>query len=237
MNRWFPPAEGETPRFQPPFDGKGIAYQQRVMDAALARRSALGILPTGTGKSRCFQVPALEHHERTGDLTVVVSPLKALMEDQAAKAEEEGLPGVARLHSDLDVITRDEIPRTSARAGSPCSTSRRKASAPNRHAQCSGAGASACGSSTRRIAFQLGATAFAATIAARQNGSPNAAPAAAKRPPLLCLTATARPETQKDIQAAFKAGMGRSLAVIDGGAERPNLTYRVVPGKARPTSS
>ncbi|WP_353627835.1 RecQ family ATP-dependent DNA helicase [Sulfitobacter sp. TCYB15] len=229
MSRWFPPAEGETPRFQLPLDEKGIAYQQRVMDAALARRSALGILPTGTGKSRCFQVPALEHHERTGDLTVVVSPLKALMEDQAAKAEEEGLPGVARLHSDLDVVTRDEI-LSDIREG--------------RIALLYLAPESLGSKSTRSVlkSRRIGMWVFdeAHCIPAWGNGFRGDYRRAPKwiaecggrgseEAVILCLTATARPETQKAIRLAFQTGMGRSLAVIDGGAERPNLTYRVLP--------
>lgn len=228
MKHWFPPAESETPRFQPPYDEAGVAYQQRVMDAALARRSALGILPTGTGKSRCFQVAALEHHARTGDLTVVVSPLKALMEDQAKKAEDEGLPGIARLHSDLDIITRDAIlseireGRTALLYLAPESLGARQARAAlgSRRigtwvfdeAHCIPAWGKGFRGDYRR------APKWIAECGAR--GSEKAA--------ILCLTATARPETQKDIQEAFKSGMGRSLAIIDGGAERPNLTYRVV---------
>ncbi|GGH36605.1 hypothetical protein GCM10010973_30650 [Cribrihabitans marinus] len=229
MRSWFPPAEGETPCFQPPLDEKGIAYQQRVMDAALARRSALGILPTGTGKSRCFQVPALENHERTGDLTVVVSPLKALMEDQAAKADDQGLPGVARLHSDLDVVTRDEI-LSAIREG--------------RIALLYLAPESLGSKSTRTVldSRRIGMWVFdeAHCIPAWGNGFRGDYRRAPKwiaecgtrgseKATILCLTATARPETQKGIQAAFKTGMGRTLAVIDGGSERPNLTYRVVP--------
>ena len=42
----------------------------------------LGILPTGTGKSLCYQIPALSRFVRTGALSVVISPLVALMEDQ-----------------------------------------------------------------------------------------------------------------------------------------------------------
>lgn len=52
--------------------------QERVVDALLAGRSVLTVMPTGAGKSLCFQVPALV----LGGLTVVVSPLLALMQDQ-----------------------------------------------------------------------------------------------------------------------------------------------------------
>jgi ATP-dependent DNA helicase RecQ len=52
--------------------------QERVVDALLAGRNVLAVMPTGSGKSLCFQVPALVF----GGLTIVVSPLLALMQDQ-----------------------------------------------------------------------------------------------------------------------------------------------------------
>ena len=52
--------------------------QERVVDALLAGRNVLTVMPTGSGKSLCFQIPALV----LGGLTIVVSPLIALMQDQ-----------------------------------------------------------------------------------------------------------------------------------------------------------
>lgn len=57
------------------------------MRAVLAGRDALGVLPTGGGKSVCYQVPALA----LGGLTLVVTPLVSLMEDQVARARAAGL--------------------------------------------------------------------------------------------------------------------------------------------------
>jgi ATP-dependent DNA helicase RecQ len=61
--------------------------QREAVEAALAGRDVLVVMPTGSGKSLCYQLPALM---RT-DLTLVVSPLVSLMQDQV-----EGLEGVAR---------------------------------------------------------------------------------------------------------------------------------------------
>lgn len=52
--------------------------QDRMVDAILAGRDALGVMPTGAGKSICYQVPAL----MLPGITFVVSPLLSLMEDQ-----------------------------------------------------------------------------------------------------------------------------------------------------------
>ena len=71
--------------------------QEAVIEALLAGRNALAVMPTGSGKSLCFQVPALV----MDGLTVVVSPLVALMRDQVAALR---LAGVAAdgIHSGND---------------------------------------------------------------------------------------------------------------------------------------
>jgi ATP-dependent DNA helicase RecQ len=61
--------------------------QRRVVQSVLAGRDTLAVLPTGAGKSICFQVPALV----LGGLTVVVSPLVALMQDQVASLQGRGV--------------------------------------------------------------------------------------------------------------------------------------------------
>src|SRR5690625_5826992 len=68
--------------------------QRDVVEAAVAGRDVLGVLPTGGGKSICFQVPALIDD----GLTLVVSPLIALMEDQVAEMRARGVGG--GLHND-----------------------------------------------------------------------------------------------------------------------------------------
>ena len=61
------------------------------MCAVLAGRDALGILPTGGGKTVCYQVPAL----LLDGVTVVVSPLISLMDDQVGRARQVGLRAAA----------------------------------------------------------------------------------------------------------------------------------------------
>ncbi len=65
--------------------------QDRAIAAALAGRDALVVMATGSGKSLCYQAPALA----LGGLSVVVSPLIALMDDQVAGLRAAGLPAAA----------------------------------------------------------------------------------------------------------------------------------------------
>lgn len=71
--------------------------QQAVIERMLRGLSTLAVMPTGAGKSLCYQLPA----SLLPGLTIVVSPLIALMADQCAKLETLGLPA-AQLHSGLD---------------------------------------------------------------------------------------------------------------------------------------
>ncbi|HFK2130730.1 TPA: ATP-dependent DNA helicase RecQ, partial [Pseudomonas aeruginosa] len=78
--------------------------QARIIERVAEGGDALVLMPTGGGKSLCFQVPALL---REG-LTVVVSPLIALMEDQVATLDELGVPAVA-LNSTLNPEQQRDI--------------------------------------------------------------------------------------------------------------------------------
>jgi RecQ family ATP-dependent DNA helicase len=73
------------------------AGQEAVCRAAIEGRDLLLVMPTGAGKSLCYQLPAIAR----GGTALVISPLIALMEDQAAKLAALGLK-VARIHSGLD---------------------------------------------------------------------------------------------------------------------------------------
>src|SRR4028119_2493700 len=75
--------------------------QGEIIQSLLEKQDALIVLPTGGGKSICFQLPALL---RTG-LTLVVSPLVALMENQVQDLQQRRLPA-ALLHSELPSYQR-----------------------------------------------------------------------------------------------------------------------------------
>ncbi len=85
--------------------------QESLMDACLAGRDVLGIMPTGAGKSLCFQVPALI----LPGVTLVVSPLISLMRDQVSALVAAGVPA-AFFNSSLNERQYDKALRN-ARAG------------------------------------------------------------------------------------------------------------------------
>ena len=61
--------------------------QETLVDAILAGQDVLGIMPTGAGKSICYQVPAL----LLPGITLVISPLISLMKDQVQALNEAGI--------------------------------------------------------------------------------------------------------------------------------------------------
>jgi ATP-dependent DNA helicase RecQ len=80
-------------------------HQQPVCEAAAAGRDVLLVMPTGAGKSLCYQLPALARRAdpqpgQPAGTALVISPLIALMDDQASKLTALGLR-VARIHSGL----------------------------------------------------------------------------------------------------------------------------------------
>ncbi|MHB0765779.1 RecQ family ATP-dependent DNA helicase [Stutzerimonas sp. NM35] len=84
--------------------------QQQAIRAVVAGRSAAAIFPTGSGKSLCYQLPALH----LPHLTLVVSPLLALMQDQLAFLHRHGI-AAASIDSAQD---REQVSATMARARS-----------------------------------------------------------------------------------------------------------------------
>ena len=71
--------------------------QEEIIGSVVAGRDCLALMPTGGGKSLCYQLPALMF----SGVTLVVSPLIALMKDQVDALNANGIP--ARFHQQLDV--------------------------------------------------------------------------------------------------------------------------------------
>ena len=102
LKRWF---GFERFRADPPTE-RGTSMQQAVVETAMRGEHAIGLLPTGAGKSLCYQVPALSRYDKTGALTVVISPLVALMADQVAGLEAKGISSCVTVNGMLSMPER-----------------------------------------------------------------------------------------------------------------------------------
>ena len=80
--------------------------QDKVVSALLSGKDVLGVMPTGAGKSICYQVPAIA----LGGTTIVVSPLIALMKDQVDSLTARGVPA-AYINSSMKPSLQEEVAR------------------------------------------------------------------------------------------------------------------------------
>jgi ATP-dependent DNA helicase RecQ len=190
--------------------------QEQVVDALLAGRSALAVFPTGAGKSLCYQLPAL----LLEGMTIVVSPLIALMKDQIDFLQRSGI-AAARLDSSLGAAEQREIFER-LRGGAL----KLLYVAPERF-------------NNERFLTQLARTRISLFAVDEahcisewgHNFRPDYLKLAARARELaaervLALTATATPAVVADIQAGF--GIEEADAVVTG-FYRPNLTMLTTP--------
>ena len=84
--------------------------QAEIVDHLIDGGDALVLMPTGGGKSLCYQVPAIARHRRGRGVAVVVSPLIALMQDQVGALEEAGVHA-AFLNTTLTLDETQKIER------------------------------------------------------------------------------------------------------------------------------
>jgi ATP-dependent DNA helicase RecQ len=191
--------------------------QAEACSAALADRDVLVVMPTGAGKSLCYQLPALVRD----DLTVVVSPLVSLMQDQV-EALERRVPGVAAVVN----AQRDPAENRAALSRAVAGDLRLLHVAPERFAAPGFVDAlqdarvglfvvdeahcvSQWGHDFRPDFLRLGEAARA--IGARA---------------VVASTATATPQVARDVEA--RLGL-RSPVRVTTGFDRPNLAFVVVP--------
>jgi len=189
--------------------------QREVIESVLAGQDTLAIMPSGAGKSLCYQLPTLQMR----GTTVVVSPLIALMKDLSDKLEERGVDA-ARVNSALSARElRESMRRIRGREADFIFTTPEQLANPsvleelkrNRvdlfvvdEAHC----ITQWGHDFRPAYLQLGA-------ALRALGKPT----------LLALTATATPDVVEDI--GRQLGRPR-MQVLNTGVYRPNLYFEVV---------
>ncbi len=190
--------------------------QAEAIAAGLARRDSLVVLPTGGGKSLCYQMPPLVAER----LDVVVSPLIALMKDQVDGLIANGYPAAA-LHSGM---TEDE--RAAVRRGLQEGRYRLLFVSPERIAN------EAFVQALRR--YNVASFAIDEAHCISQWGHdfrPEYRQLARLREifpecSLHAFTATATPQVREDIRVQLSL---RDPVELVGNFDRPNLTYRIVP--------
>jgi len=189
--------------------------QQRVIDSVLDGKDTLAIMPTGGGKSLCYQIPA---HMLDG-ITVVVSPLISLMKDQLGKLEELGV-SACQLNSTLNA--GDEHAAIDSIAAGTCKIvfcTPERLTSPAFLAVLKQSKVALVAIDEAHCISQWGHDFRPAYIEMA------AAIAAIGQPPVLALTATATDEVMEDIGRQLNRPR---MNVINTGIYRPNLHYSVV---------
>ena len=194
--------------------------QREACAAALADRDVLVVMPTGSGKSLCYQLPALLRE----DLTVVVSPLVALMQDQVEALQARGLgERVALVNAQQDsAVNADSLRRAEGgelrllyvapeRFASPGFMDRMRACRVGLFVVDEAHCVSQWGHDFRPDYFRLGDAARALEARA-----------------VLASTATATPRVATDVAARLRL---RHPVQVATGFDRPNIAFAV----ARPT--
>ncbi|HEY8562100.1 MAG TPA: ATP-dependent DNA helicase RecQ [Pyrinomonadaceae bacterium] len=189
--------------------------QREIIEFVLGGEDVLAIMPTGAGKSLCYQLPGLQLE----GMTIVVSPLISLMKDQADKLDEKGLE-VANLNSSVSESEQREALEEMKRERSDfIFTTPERLTDPDFLATLAGKTIdfvvvdeahciSNWGHDFRPAFLQL-------REAFRELGAP----------PVLALTATATPEVVEDIKRQLDRP---AMRVVNGGIFRSNLRFEVV---------
>ncbi|MGE0520381.1 MAG: ATP-dependent DNA helicase RecQ [Candidatus Binatia bacterium] len=188
--------------------------QRELIELVLRGRDALGIMPTGHGKSLCFQLPALLLHKPV----LVVSPLIALMQDQQAQAIDAALD-VAKLDSTLTTAEEREVVAEIS-TGTPqliYVTPERLENPEYLRVLCEG-GISLLVVDEAHCISQWGHDFRPAYLALRH------ARRMLGNPPVLALTATATPQVADDIRAQLQIV---GAPIIGTTIERPNIFFAV----------
>ncbi len=230
LPRYFPGIE----QFRPtPSTEDGKSLQQAIVEQGFAGAPTLAILPTGGGKSLCYQLPALARFYRNGSLTVIISPLQSLMKDQVDNLESRGITCAGYLNSLLNPMER-QVMLDKLRLGdlglifiapeqfrSPAFAKalmhREVGAWVFDEAHC----LSKWGHDFRPDYLYV-----SQFIKMRQKENPS---------PVFCFTATAKPDVVQDIVDHFHKRLGIRLGTLTGGVRRENLLYEVyaVPVQAK----
>ncbi len=223
LTRWF--GFGD---FRPePADEDGVPLQKKIVQKAMLGESLLAILPTGAGKSVCYQVPALSRYDKAGALTVVISPLVALMADQVASLEKRGITscvtvnGLLSMPERRDALSRIRLGDASILLISPeqLRSKSLKSALEQRQIGAWVLDEAHCLSKWGHD-FRPDYRYISRFIKGQRDGE--------EPPPILCLTATAKPDVRQEVIDYFREKLNVDLGLVNGGTRRANLHFSVV---------
>lgn len=210
-------------------DGKSL--QEEIVQSAAGNHSIFATLPTGGGKSLCYLLPALMRYQRCNTLSIVISPLQALMKDQVDNFSSQTGTSVAAALSGMQTLPERRVVQEGVRLGdigilyvSP--EQLRNSSFINTvkqreigawifdEAHC----LSKWGHDFRPD--YLYSIRFIREMAQREKCS---------IPPVQCFTATAKKDVKFEIIDILGRELGIKIIEFEGGHERSNLVYEVYP--------
>ncbi|RQD78499.1 RecQ family ATP-dependent DNA helicase [Desulfonatronospira sp. MSAO_Bac3] len=204
--------------------------QRLVVETLIRGNDCLAVLPTGAGKSLCYQLPALMKAEQGKRLSIIVSPLQSLMKDQVDGLLRKGilqgctinstltllersqaLEGIRMGDLDLVWISPEQLRNTTVK---DALRSREIAMVIMDEAHCF---------SKWGHDFRPDYLALASFLDEICPGPPH------PEPQIACFTATAKKDVVDEILDYFRNEMGRDLVLFQGGHERSNLRFDVIP--------
>ncbi|WP_020677321.1 RecQ family ATP-dependent DNA helicase [Geopsychrobacter electrodiphilus] len=207
----------------------GSSLQESIVRHGMSDQSQLAILPTGGGKSLCFQIPALVRNFRRGTLTIVVSPLQALMKDQVDNlVANTGTPFAAALYGMLTPPERGQV-LESVRMGdiailyvSPEQLRNRsfREVISQREIGCWVFDEAHCLS---KWGHDFRTDYLYAARFIREFSQEQKVPI----PAIACFTATAKKDVSEEIVDYFRRELGQELRLFEGGVDRNNLHFEV----------
>ena len=210
---------------------EGESLQRAIVSDCMGNTPVLGILPTGGGKSLCYQLPALVRYWRRGVLTVVISPLQALMKDQVDNLEKksgtlfaEAISGLQSIPERGETFERIRLGDTAILYLSP--EQLRSGGVRNilkqREIGCWVFDEAHCLS---KWGHDFRPDYLYAARFIREFSREQDQPA----PPVCCFTATAKASVIEEIGSHFREELDQDLELYAGGVERTNLSFEVIP--------
>ena len=218
--------------FRPtPATNEGKSLQEEVVKAGAANNALFAILPTGGGKSLCYLLPGIMRYQRRNMLTIVISPLQALMKDQVDNfSKQTGTKIAVALYGMLTMVERGEVldlirlgdagilyvsPEQLRNHSFVQTIKQREIGAwVFDEAHC----LSKWGHDFRPDYFY--AIRFIRELAVKEK---------TRIPPVQCFTATAKKDVQSEIVDTVQRELGLRVNQFEGGHERTNLQYEVFP--------